>query len=299
MGLISGNVPEHLVVGARTGFLVAQQNSVANWRQVAGMIAMNGKSLELVDVGGAPWPLEGSPVSQSMVEKSLIARPRDWSIMVGISYNATKDDQTGTLETKVRSASENFDLHMNKLVFQALNGGDGSNYGLCYDGLTFFNDSHFDKGAAYQTVQDNNYSMALSLDNFNTALIAAQQFLNDQGEYTEHNYDTLIVPPAYNFIASQIAGNQEAYDTGNREKNPFFGKLKPPVVSPRMDSTAWILAATSQVQKPIYLTVREVPALQSAWFDPQGADGGIYWFKYYGRYSTVYGDWRLALLGHS
>jgi phage major head subunit gpT-like protein len=300
MPIISGNVPEHLVIGARSGFLSAISNPTLPWRQVAGVINMTSKSLELVDLGGAPMPVEdfdGGPIRQ-IVEKSIIAKARNWNVTVGVSYNAVQDDQTGNLEPKVKAAGENFDAHMNKLIFSALNAGDGTTYGSCYDGLEMFDASHIDKGAHYQTAQSNLPALALSLDNFTTVLVAAQNFVDDQGNYTSHNYDTLIVPPAYNYLATQITGNARAYDTANQEMNPYAG-MKPPIVSPWLDSTAWILAATSGTQKPIYLCNREAPALQSAWFDPLGPDGGVYYFKFYSRYTVVYGDWRLATLGHS
>jgi phage major head subunit gpT-like protein len=300
MPIISGNVPEHLVIGARSGFLAAQAQSTAPWRQVAGVLNMTSKSVELVDLGGAPMPIEdsdGGPIRQ-MIEKSLIAKVRNWNVTVGVSYNAVQDDQTGTLEAKVKSAGENFDRGMNKLIFAALNAGDGTTYGSCYDGYEMFDASHVDKGAAYQTAQSNLPNLALSLDNFTTVLTAARNFVDDQGVYTEHNYDTIIVPPAYEYIAAQIADNVQAYDTGSREANPYAGKFKV-IATPWLDSTAWILAATGQTQKPIYLALREQPALQSAWFDPLAADGGVYYFKFFGRYVSVYSDWRLAVLGHS
>lgn len=300
MALISGNVPEHLVVGARSGFLTATANPSTPWRQVAGTINQTARGLELVDLGGAPMPLEDTnqgPI-QNFIEKSLTAKARNWTLKVGVSYNAVQDDQTGTLDTKVRAAGQNYDMHINKLVFAALNAGDGTTYGSCYDGYEMFDASHADKGAAYSTAQSNLPNLALSLDNFNTVLTAANLYVDDQGNYVEHAYDTLIVPPAYRYVATQITGNPQAYDTANREVNPFAG-MKAPIVTPHLDSTAWILAATGEVQKPIYVCTRETPALQSAWFDPDGPDGGTYIFKFYGRYTVVFGDWRLAVLGHS
>ena len=38
---------------------------------------------------------------------------------------------------------------MDKLVFQALNGGDGSTYGLCYDGQNYFSSSIPGAGVSY------------------------------------------------------------------------------------------------------------------------------------------------------
>lgn len=295
---ISGNVPSHLLAAARTGFLSAVKTTPMPWQQVAGTLNMGAKSIDLVDLGAAPMPTESNPVGQDFIEKTLTVKPRDWSIKVPLSYNAMNDDQTGTLDTRVRAAGENFQRHINNLIFKALDGGDGSTYGLAYDGQYFFDSDHVDKGAAYTTSQDNVSALALSLDNFQTVLNASRLFVDDQGEYVEHMYDTIIVPPALEYTAAQITGNPQAYDTANREANPYSGRFKT-IVSAQLNTTAWVLAATGEVQKPIYLAMREQPGLQDAWFDPDGADGGLYWFKFYARYNVFYGDWRLAHLGNT
>jgi phage major head subunit gpT-like protein len=299
--MISGNVPNHLLVAARTGFLSAVADESQPWRRVAQLFNMDAKSIDLVDIGDSPMPVEatGSPQLQDYIEKTLSIQPKNWEITVGISYNAVKDDQTGSLERKVRSAGLNFNKHINKLVFTALDGGDSSTYGLCYDGSDFFDNDHVDKGADYQTAQDNENALALTIDNFETVRVAASLFRDDRGEYKSYNHDLLVVPPAYERIAAQICNNPDAYDTGNREMNPYSGRISY-VVSPHIASTAWFLVASNEGLKPILLTMREQPALQSAWFDPQkGNDGGMYMFKFYARYNTAFTDWRLAAMGNT
>lgn len=297
--MISGNVPQHLVVMARSGFLTSVRATKMTWGRLASVINMDAKSIDLVDIGDAPMPTEsvGRLQVQEFIEKSLTIKPRNWDITVGISYNAVKDDQTGSLERKVRSAGENFNKHIQKMVFEKLNAGDvAGNVG--YDGLTFFNNAHIDKGAAYQTGQDNLNGLALSLDNFTTVMTAAQLFRSDQGTFTEYVYDALVVPPNLAFLAAQITGNPLSYDTANREINPYSGQVSP-IVNPYLDSTAWILAATGETAKPIIVSVREQPSLQDAWFDPNGGDGGMYYFKFYSRQNVHYGDWRLVAMGNS
>lgn len=299
--MISGNVPQHLVVAARTGFLMTATAPVQPYAPIAQMIDMNARSIDLVDIGASPMPVAsvGRTQKQEFIEKTMTITPKDWEITVGISHNAVKDDQTGTLERKCRSAGENFGLHISNLAFKALNDGDATtNFGACYDSLAFFSNSHVDKGAQYQTVQDNVAALALSLDNFETARVAANLFKQDQGEYVGYNYDLLVVPPIYERIAAQITNNPFAYDTANRENNPYAGNVRY-IVSPQLDSTASILVASSAPIKPILIAMREQPNLQSAWFDPETKDGGTYYFKFYARYNHFYGDWRLAYMINS
>jgi len=296
------DVPNHLLVGARTGFLAsAAKMEGMPYRLISEIVPMTSASMTMVDIGDAPMPSKstGRSIVKAMIERSITVAPESWDIVVGISYNDLKDDQTGKLDRKVRSAGENFQRHINNRVFQVLNGGDTSTYGLCYDGQEFFDSDHVDKGAEYQTAQDNEYGLALSLDNFNTVRTAARKFRNEFGEYLNYNFDQLIVSPDLEYTASQLVSNPQAYDTANREINPFAGKLKPAIVSPELDSTAWILTASSETAKPIIVVMREEPNLQEAWFDPNTDDGGSYFFKFYSRYEVYYGLWQLAVMGNS
>jgi len=298
--MISGNVPKHLVSGARTGFLVAMKSVSLPWQRVAMVHNMDGKTTDLVDLGAAPMPVKsiGGLQSQDFIEKTMEVRPEDWEIVVWISQNAIDDDRTGTLGRKVKGAGRNFQRHINKRVFQVLNAGDGQTYGACYDGQDFFDSDHSDAGAAYTTNQDNENTLTLSIDNFETVFVAAQGFRNDQGEYVEYQHDLLVINPATERIAAQICKNEWSYDTGNREKNPYDGEITY-VKSPYLDSTAWHLIASNEGIKPIIVAMRKQPQLQDAWFDPTAADGGRHYFKFFARYEMYYGDWRLACQGNT
>ena len=298
---ISGNIPNHLVVGARSGFLAAMPKIVMPYQKIAQVIPLSAASTGLVDIGAAPMPVEskGRNQVQSFIERAITLVPKSWEITVGLSQNAIDDDQTGSLERKARSAGENFQRWINNQVFKALNDGDATtNYGACYDGLAFYSASHVDKGADYQTAQDNVSALALSLDNFETVKVASNKFLDDRGEPTGYNYDTLIVAPELERIAAQICNNAQAYDTANREANPYAG-VTSYMVSPKFDSTAWVLTCANESAKPILIGQRKAPELQSAWFDPNGPEGGMNYFKFFARYVFAYGDWRLAHLGNT
>lgn len=298
--MLSGDVPKHLTIGARTGFLTAIKEYSARWQRVAMTVQMGAKSIDIVDLGGAPMPVNskaGNTVQQ-MIEKSQTLTVESWDITIFISRDALEDDQTGTLERRVRGAGRNFSRHMNKRVFETLNGGDGTTYGLCYDGQEFFDSDHVDAGAQYQTDQDNEYALALSLDNFETVMVAAKDTVDDMGVYTEYMYDLLVCNPALERTAANITGNPNAYDTGNNEVNPYSGRVQY-ITSPYYDSTAWHLIASNEPIKPIIVAMREMPTLLASWYDPKQPEGGYYYFKYYGRYEMHYGDWRLAYQGNT
>jgi len=298
--MITGNVPGHLLVAARTGFLSALRARPYDWQRVAMQMNMGAASVDLVDLGAAPMPVNSSRgvTVQDFIEKRKTVTPTDWDITTWISYNAVKDDQTAALERRVRGAGSNFQKHINKRVFQVLNAGDAQTYGACYDGQDFFDSDHVDKGGHYQTAQDNENTLTLSIDNFETVWVAAQGTKDDQGEYTEYLYDLLVCHPTNARVAAQICNNPDAYDTGNREMNPYSGKIGY-ITSPHLDTNAWHLIASGEEVKPLILAMKEQPNLQAAWFDADKPDGGRYYFKFYARYEVHYGLWQLAYQGNT
>jgi phage major head subunit gpT-like protein len=297
---ISSSVPYHLVAGARAGFLQAFEAGTPMWQRIAQRVPLGIKSTDLVDLGAAPMPKNSKSgfTMQDFVEKKITVTPDDWDITVHISKNAVKDDQTGTLDQRVRSAGERFNQHFDMLSFAALNAGDATTYGLCYDGLYMVSASHVDPGATYQTVQTNLFSLDLTLTNFNTVWTAAMNFKDDQGRPARYNYDLLVVPPAMALKAAQITANTEDATTGNRAINPFQGQIQY-IVSQDLDATSWYLVASGHSVKPLLLVMREEPHLEDAWVDPNQPDGGHLNFKFSARYNIFYGDWRLLCQGRS
>ena len=296
---IRGTLPKHLEVAARTGVLIAPARPAVGWRQVAMDVDLTARRTTLVDLGGVPLPTENPQVVQDILERGLDIEPKDYYVSVSISQNAIDDDQTGTLLNRFRNIQAGFDKHIEKLAFQTLNGGDGTTYGLAYDGQEFFDNDHVDKGADYQTAQDNEFALALSLDNFETVYTAAQLFRDDKSNFTNYIYDLLVCHPSSLRIATNIVGNPAAYDTGNREDNPYSGRMKSVLTSPELDTTAWYLLATSESAKPLFVGMRKRPELTGIEFDAQAEDGGKHIFTYHARYVAGYGDWRLAVQGNS
>lgn len=298
--MIAQNVPGHLIAGARTGFLKAVRDQPATWKSVAMQHNLSGSSTDLVDLGAAPMPTSGKngPNLQDFAERLQNVTVVPWELTVWISSDAIDDDRTNTLRTKVASAGSNFNRHINQQVFSALNLGDTTTYGTCYNGKTLFNNAHVDKGAAYQTGQDNLYALALDNTNFNTVYVAHSMLRDDQGEIAGMSPDLLVVSPANMVAAAQITNNANAADTANREINPYQGSIRF-ISVPWLDSSAWYLVDSSLPVKPIILAMRKAPALQSAWFDPEATDGGRFYFKFYARYHVTYGDWRLAIQGNT
>lgn len=295
---MANTLPKHLEVAARTGLLSAKPNMDMPWRRVAMEVALSARETTLVDLGNVPAPTQKAQVVQEMIEKTLTISPQDWYVTLSISGNQLDDDQTGDLLRKIQDLRPAFDRHINSRVFTVLNAGDGQTYGACYDGQDFFDSDHADKGAHYTTSQDNENTLALSVANFTTVWVAAQGFVDDQGEYTNYNYDLLVCNPSLNTVAANIVGNPHEYGVSNLNINPYQGRLSY-ITTPYFDTSAWHLIASNESTKPLIVGVKKQPQLNDMWFDAQQPDGGRHYFQYHGRYVVVYGDWRLAVQGQT
>ena len=295
---IRGNLPKHLEVAARTAVLISPMRDDFQYRQIAAEIDLTASQTTLVDLGGMPVPTTNPKDVDTLIEKALTVEPEDWYLTLHISQNMLDDDQTGRLQAQFQNLNPAFQRHIDQRTFTILNAGDAQTYGACYDGNDFFDNDHVDKGAAYTTNQSNEGALALSLDNFNTAMVAARQFRDDQGNYTNFNYNLLVGHVTNEVLCANITGNSQAMDTANREMNPYAGRTRY-FTRPELDSTAWYLVAANELTKPMIVAVRKRPQLLDMWFDAQAGDGGLHYFMFHGRYVHVYGDWRLAYQGNT
>lgn len=302
MTIYRSDIAQHLEYGVRTGFLKGQKTYAPVRQAFVRETTSTGKKEDYSDIGTVPMPVAYDDMVQvrGAHEVSLSITNKDYEITVGVSHNAINDNRVDNIETWAQQAGRNFEKHMDKLCFLALNGGDGSTYGTCYDSQNLFSASHADSGAEYTTAQDNQYALALGFDltNFETVRVAGQNFKDGRGEYVMYDHNLLIVPPALERIASNITGTGTDPGTANRRENPYAGKIRGPLVSPWLDSTAWFLVAADEIVKPIILQVRQMPTLVT-WDDEKLGEGGIRYFKFHARYNVGYGDWRTAIMGNS
>lgn len=317
------DIAAHLERQVRTGFLAGTKGYTAMRSAFAQDVPSSAAFETYTDMGAPPWPVQnagkqgaggtdertGAPIAGQITEggpitviggeeRALIVYNVDWEIAVGIYHNAIDDDQAGDLEQWARDAAVNFERHKDYQCFNALNSGEATTtYGAGYDGLSFFNDSHKDPGAEYQTTQDNKYALTLSLDNFETVKVAASKFKDGRGQPVGLTHNLLIYPPDLARTAAQIIKNEWAYDTGNREINPYVGLAGLEAPGGWLDSTAWFLVDTNLSQKPLYLQQRKNPDL--VMWDDETQGSGIRYFKWHARYNVFYGDWRLCVEGNS
>ncbi len=313
----------HLERGVRTEFLLGSKGYVQKRAAFCQDKTSDGAFEDYVALGAAPWPVqnagalgsggtmaetgarktgrinEGESITIVGTEEQAIrVYNADFQVAIGITHNAINDDRTGKLMDWARGAGQNFQKHMDFLAFDSLEKGDGTTYGVAYDGLNFFSNSHVDPGAQYTTVQDNLNGATLSLDNFTTVKIAASKYLDSRGYPVGLTPDLLIVPVDLEYTAAQICTNPEAYDTTSREKNAYSGQIRY-IVAPGawLNTTAWFLIASGEIEKPVAIQDRQKPELVQ--WDDESQGSGVRYFKWTARYQPFYQDWRVATMGNT
>ena len=297
--IVRSDIAKSLEYGGKAQFLDGRQAWPSRRSLIANEVTSTGKSETYLGLGAHPMPVEAKDLVQvrGLTERYIEIENKPWEVTLAVEHRAINDDRVGHVLPWMKAAGQRFEQHMDKLCFQALNGGDGSTYGgLCYDGNEYFDTQHADTGADYTTVQSNVNALTLNLDNFNTVWVAAMAFRDSRGEKVEIPFDLLVVPPALMVMAAQICDNELAYDTANREINPYAGKFRY-AVSPHLDATAWTISSTITVDKPIIFQLREGPSME-VW-DDENLANAVRYYKWYGRYWLGYGDWRLAVMGNT
>lgn len=300
MAIVRTDIAKSLLYGSKAQFLGGRQAWPSQRQFVASPAASTGEKETYVGLGASPFPVEAVDQVQvrGLNERYIEITNKGWEVTLGVTHNAINDDRVGHVLPWMRTAGERFEQHMDERVFAALDAGDGSTYGLCYDGQNFFSASHADPSAEYTTAQGNTGALALNLDNFNTTWVLAKAFRDARGKFVNLPYNLLIVGPALRTMAAQICDNAEAYDTANREVNPYSGEFSY-IVNPNMSSTAWVISSTAITDRPLIFQLRQVPEL-TVWDDDSVAfEGGVRYYKWYARYEVGYGDWRLAFLGNT
>lgn len=291
------DIAKSLEYGVKAAFLEGRNLWTPTRDLIAESVTSSGKEETYVGLADPPMPVEAVDQAQvrGLKERHITITNKNWEATLAITHNAINDDRVGHVVPWMRKAGMRFEQAMDKRCWAALNAGDASTYGLCYDGQYFFDDDHVDKGAEYVTAQANLGTTTLDLDGFNIIRIAALALLDSRGEYQEVPYDLLTCSPTLMPVASQICNNEHAYDTGNREMNPFNGKYRYHE-SQHMGTTSWVISCTLPGFKPIIFQLRQSPQLV-VWDDHMTVmEGGIRYMQWTARYELGYANWRYAFM---
>ena len=251
----------------------------------------------------------------------------------GISFPRTvfSDDQYGILMKKISDLAVEGKRKPMALAYDIINNGaisstSNADYAVGIDGLPLFSASHPGKVDITSTDTQSNTngsgtSTTLTVDNLNAAVSAMKNFYDNQGRPMWIVPDTLIVPPALGMVARQILhstwlmsvgpGGSSGTPTTVSANLPTFnvfnvdagGDLKTIIETPYITSTtAWYVACTSRVAKPVLLQERMPPEL-TVKMDPNTSDlvfqtNDIY-CSIMARWGAAPGDWHTIFKGNS
>lgn len=296
--IVRSDIAKSLEYGGKAQFLEGRSLWPITRNLIADPVPSTGKEETYLGLDDPPMPVEAVDRVQvrGLAERYITIVNKGWETTIGVSHDAINDDRVGHVAGWMRKAGSRFEQHMDARCWKALDGGDGTTYGSCYDGYEMFDASHADAKAEYTTAQSNLGTTTLSLDGFNTIYIAARKLRDSRGEFIEVPYDLLSVPVDLMTVAAQICDNENAYDTANREVNPFNGKFRYHS-TPYMGTTSWVISSTLPGFKPIIFQLREAPRLE-VWDDHSVAfEGGVRYFSWKARYDVGYANWRYAYMG--
>ena len=296
--IVRTDIAKSLEYGGRAQFLEASRAWPSTRALIAAPAVSTGNEETYLGLGAHPMPVKarGEAMVRGLNARSITIVNEDWEVTLGVSHNAINDDRVGHVLPWMRSAGMRFEQAMDKRCYQALDAGDASTYGLCYDGHEFFDTVHADASAEYVTAQANLGTTTLTLDGFNTIWVLAKALRDARGEFVDMPFDLLTVGPALKMMAAQICDNNLAYDTANREINPYAGEFRYQV-NPNMGAAAWVISCSLLPEKPVIFQLREAPTM-TVWDDEMVVqEGGLRLFKWTARYEVGYGDWRTAYMG--
>jgi len=206
----------------------------------------------------------GPRVAQNLSEHSYTLANEPFEGTVELDRDDIEDDNLGIFEGQaIPQLAEAAAKHPDERIADVLTSNP-----LAFDGLSLFNGAHPDfNGGTY----DNDHALALNATNIEAIKAIAAQYVGEDGQPLEVNYDTIIVPPQLSFTAFQIL-NSASYAslvTGEGAgsvaiDNQLQGALNV-IVSQRLagSSGTWYLADLSKTIKPLLRQVRKAPEFVS------------------------------------
>jgi phage major head subunit gpT-like protein len=160
-----------------------------------------------------------------------------------------------------------------------------------FDGRPFFDSSHpLDPSG----VQDNDFNLALSADNFDTVWTAMTNFTGEDGENLGVMPDTLVVPPQLRttakeiLMADRLANGATNVQQGDAEILVVRDLANQPKVWYLQDSSKGILPWIFQLRKAVRLIMKDGPMDDNVFWDKDvvyGIDSrgqvapGLWWLQ--------------------
>jgi len=207
----------------------------------------------------------GARVLQNLTNHDYSLTNLPYELTVAVDRDDWEDDMLGVYAPLFEEMGRAARLLQDQRVRLALQAGVTT--GLCFDGLTFFNDAHPALGAGGAAIDNDFAGTALTPANYNAVRVAMQSWVGEDGESLGIMPTLLIVPPQLEGAARQILISDmvpaPAPATAS-ETNVWKGSASLLVI-PQLgnQATTWYMADTSRAIKPLIWQNRRAPQLVS------------------------------------
>lgn len=294
----------NLRVAISTLFDGARQKTPAVFGDIASKVSASTKTMSFPSHAATKplrrWTGERKVVNGKAYDYRVTAEK--FELTMGIPVEEIEDDNIGAYNHLIMDAGEQSALWPDDLVFEALLAGETN---LAFDGLAFFSDSHALKSGS--TIDNLFTSTSLTKDNVAAVLEAMMSYVGEDGRSLRVRPNLLVVPPALQEEALQIAGanilaqvfgsNTAAAGITNTMQGRIQVKVYPELAASAGGSdSAWYLMDTTRSIKPLVFVERAAPKLT---FKNAENDDNVFWddevvFGVRARGAAGYGPFWLA-----
>lgn len=310
MPTVSSDLAKLVLAGVRTDFNVAYQRALQGSivEKIATVIET---ALPTQDYGwltGTPTMREFTDerVVKALAENSHTITDKTWEATLGISRRSLEDDQYGALRIRINDLANEAARHQAKIVAQQYALGATV---ACADGQYLIDTDHAESGSN----QSNKSTNALSEAELASAIVAMEQFVDDQGEPLGITPTHLLVGPKNRFVAQRIlkSAMSVASSLGSTSSTVLTGSANvlesalELVVSPYLTGTYddyWFVLDASRPVKGVILQRRsDIPIEFTALENPNASETAfmqdMFYYGVRGRYAAGMGLWQTVFGG--
>lgn len=278
----------------------------------------NSPFLQMVDIQtGDAWDLAlkylanvagvsektGDRIFHRLKEEAFKIKYKVWDLSYKVSRDDFMNDSLALYEKMFRGMAEEQANFVQERIINALENGNSTTNGVCYDSAAFFGAGHFGS-------QDNDLTSVAAAATAVPTVAEAQEAIRTcistmMGFYTESgrpagygagNDIWIVCEPALYTVLRQVMQNESISNSGNELAGTFKLASSGYCTVDATPTTRFYMLDTSKVLKPLVMYEREKISIQS---ELDGDHFQIinddYAFTSTSRFEVSYGDWKGAI----
>lgn len=222
---------------------------------------------------------------QKLKAYDYLIKNKKFEMTIAVPRDEIEDDVYGVYTPLFQSMGEAAKVHPDELCFKAILKGFDKK---CYDGETFFSDTHKSGGQKVSNIS----TAALSEESYNQARTSMMSIVGESGRPLNIIPDLLVVPPQLEHQARLLLKADEIQGTTNVNKDSADLLVVPELA---VNPDAWFLMCTNRFLKPLIYQERKKIKFTSLTneTDPNVFFKDEYVYGADGRSNTGYGFWQM------